>query len=91
MFSMTIESDHNKIKQDGRFSIDEFDTLIRNICLDTNFYENAPGHYYLDEKEDELGSMLVLDAKFDVLGYIVPNLKTWITYSEEEGEVDQLA
>ena len=30
-------------------------------------------------------------AKFDKLGYIVPNLSTWITYDEEDGEVDHLA
>lgn len=90
MFSMTIESDHEKIKQDGRFSVEEFDSLVRNICLDTKFQERSPGHYYLDDSLDELGRMLVLDTKFEKVGYIVPNLKKWITYSEEEGEVDQL-
>ena len=91
MFSMTLESDHEKIAREGRFSVEEFDSLLRKICLDTNFKESSPGHYYLDESSDELGRMLVLDVKFEKLGYIIPNLKTWLTYSEEEGEVNQLA
>ena len=46
MFTITIESDHEKIKRDGLFSTDEFDTLIKNICLDTEFQESSPGHYF---------------------------------------------
>lgn len=91
MFKMVIESDHEKLKKDGKLSPQEFDNLLRILCLDTGFKESSSGHYYLDEEEDELGCMLVLDVKFDKLGFIVPYLKTWVTYSDEEGMVDQLA
>ncbi len=90
MFCMIIESDHDKILRDGRFTISEFDSLLRGICLDTKFQEYSPGHYFLDDSLDELGRMLVLEVKFEKLGYIIPNLKKWTTYSEEEGEVNQL-
>jgi hypothetical protein len=91
MFTMTIESNHDKLTRDGIYSVEEFDALLRKICLDTDFKESSPGHYVLDDSADELGRMLVLDVKFDKLGYIVPNLKTWLTESDDEGTVDQLA
>ena len=91
MFSMTIESDHDKLTREGLYSTEEFDSLVRKLCLDTDFRESSPGHYVLDESADELGRMLVLDVKFDKIGYIIPNLKTWFTVSDEEGTVDQLA
>ena len=88
---MTIESDHEKLAKDGKLTPQEFDDLLRILCLDTWFKESSPGHYYLNEEDDELGCMLVLDVKFDKLGFIIPYLKKWVTYSDEEGEVDQLA
>ena len=91
MFNMLTESDHDKISKDNRFSVEEFDCLLRDICLDTNFKEDSPGHFSLDDSFDELGRMLVLEVKFDKIGFIIPNLKKWITYSDEEGEVNQLA
>ncbi len=71
-FSMIIESDHDMILREGKYKVDEFDSLLRSVILDTNFTEIKPGHYYLDAKYYPLGRMLVLDAKFDKLG-IIPN------------------
>ena len=89
MFKMIIESDPVALKRNG-LDANEFDSFLRDICLDTKFKESSPNHYYLEEDYDELGRMLVLDVKFEKIGYIIPNLKTWLTYSDEEGEVDQL-
>lgn len=89
-FTMIIESDPEKLKRNG-MDVDEFNELLKIICYGTGFIEDSPNHYHLDENEDEIGAMVVLMAKFDKLGYIVPNLSTWITYDEEDGEVDHLA
>ena len=88
---MIIESDHEIINKDNRFSVETFDSLLREICLDTNFIEDSPGHYSLEDSFDELGKMLVLEVKFEKIGFIIPYLKKGVTYSDEEGEVNQLA
>lgn len=90
MFTMIIESDPEKLKRNG-MDVDEFNKLLKIICWGTGFVEDSPNHYHLDENEDEIGAMVVLMAKFDKLGYIIPNLSTWITYCEEDGEIDHLA
>ena len=90
MFRMIIESDPQKVKQSG-MAIDEFNNLLRAMCLESYFRESSPNHYILDAKHDEVGSMLVLSVRFDIAGFIIPNLSKWITYSDEEGEVDQLS
>lgn len=89
MFRMTVEGSPDKITNAG-LHIEDFNSILRAICLDTDFKESTPNHYYLEEKYDELGRMLVLEAKFRKLGYIIPNLSKWLTYSDEEGEVDEL-
>lgn len=90
MFQMLIESSPQKILKNG-LKIDEFNKTLRDLCLNTNFKESSPNHYYLEDQYDELGRMFVLEAKFRKLGYIIPNLAKWTTYSDEEGEVDELS
>ncbi len=88
-FRMTIEGDPEKVNRTN-FSIDEFNRIIKNICLDTGFMEELePNHYYLDDKTGDIGRMFVLESKFQRLGYIIPNLAKWITYAEE-GVTDEL-
>ena len=92
-FEMIIKSDHEKITKEGKFSVEEFDDLLRWICLDSGFKERVPGRYYYDkygEKDYPIGAMVVLKAKFKKLGYIVPNLLKWITYDRQEGILDEL-
>lgn len=90
MFRMLVESNPYKLTDNG-MNIDEFNSLLRNICLDTDFKESSPNHYYLEDSNEAIGRMLVLEAKFRKLGYIIPNLSKWVTYSDEEGEVDELS
>ena len=89
MFTMTIYGDPKKIVKDGRYTIDEFNVLLRRICTETHFKEKSSGEYYLDEQEDELGRMIVLATKIDKLN-IEGLLKKWTTCSDYEGRVDQL-
>ncbi len=88
---MILESDHEKLEKEGIYTPEQFDALLRQMCLDVNFKEESRDHYILEDSFDELGEMLVLDIIFDKLGFIAPNLKTWITYSDYEGKVDQLS
>lgn len=46
---------------------------------------------WLKAKQNRIGRMFVLEAKFRKLGYIIPNLSKWVTYSDEEGEVDEIS
>ena len=89
MFTMKLESDPKRIMADGRYTVEEFDAMLRQICLETRFKEKAPGEYYLDDEEDELGRMIVLTARFDIK-HIEPFLKKWLTHSDYEGRVNQL-
>lgn len=91
MFRMILESNHEKLEKEGIYTPEQFDALLRQMWLDVNFKEESKDHYILEDSFDELGEMLVLDTIFDKLGFIIPNLKTWITYSDYEGEVDQLS
>ena len=89
MFTMTLLCDPKKVLKDGRYSVEEFNTLLREICLETRFKEKAPGNYYLEETEDELGRMIVLATKIDkIKGEML--LKKWVTHSDYEGRVNQL-
>ncbi len=90
MFRMLIKPNYEKIKSDKTLSADGFDEVLRDICLSSGFREKTPGEYYLDEGEDEMGRMIVLKAKFDKIGYVVPNLTKWITYRDDEGETNEL-
>lgn len=90
MFQMIIKSNPETLLENG-LNEKEFNATLRAICLDTNFKESSPNHYYLEDDYDELGRMFVLEAKFRKLGYIIPNLSKWVTYSDEEGEVDELS
>lgn len=90
MFTMIVESDPEKLKKNG-MDVDKFNELLKIICYGTGFIEDSPNHYHLDKNEDEIGAMIVLTAKFDKLGYIIPNLSIWITYSDEDGEVNHLS
>lgn len=90
MFKMVIESNHEKLQNEGLYNIEQFDKTIRDICLETNFTETSPNHYTLSDKYDEIGRMMVLNARFKVAKCVIPNLKTWLTYSDEEGEVNWL-
>jgi len=91
MFKMLIQSDSEKIKREGKYNIKEFNSILRNACLDSEFKESSPGHYYLPEGSNELGAMFLLEVQFRNLGYIIPNLSKWITWSDREGEVNELA
>ena len=86
---MIVESDPEKLKKNG-MDVDKFNELLKIICYGTGFIEDSPNHYHLDENEDEIGAMVVLMAKFDKLGYIVPNSSRWTTYCEEDGEEDYM-
>ena len=89
MFQMIMESDSISLLKNG---LDEkkFNSTLRAICLDTNFKESSPNHYYLEEEYDELDRMIILKIKFDKLGYIIPNLSKWITCSDEYGELNRI-
>ena len=89
MFTMTIHGDPKKIAKDGRYTINEYNALIRQICTETRFQEKSFGEYYLDEQEDELGRMIVLATKIDKLN-IEGLLKIWTTRSDYEGKINQL-
>ncbi|MCR5670145.1 MAG: hypothetical protein K6G10_04000 [Butyrivibrio sp.] len=91
MFRMIIESDHEKLMREGKYSPEAFDTLVRDICLDTKFIEESKNIYTFGNENAALGRMIVLKAKFYKLGDIVPNLLKWTTFWEDEGEVDELA
>ena len=43
MFTMILKSDPVKIKKDGRFTTEEFDALLRRLCLETGFKERQRG------------------------------------------------
>ena len=90
MFRMIIESDHEKLKREGRYLPEAFDAKVRELCLDTNFIEESAGIFTFGDEAAALGRMVVLKAKFYKLGYIVPNLSKWTTFWEDEGEVDEL-
>lgn len=82
MFKMIVKAKQEYSSQDNI-------ELIRQICLETNFKESSPCHYYLDNQYDELGRMIVLEAKFQKHN-IIPILNEWKTFSDEEGEVNEL-
>ena len=90
MFTMTLKSDPAKIEKDGRFTAEELNALLRRLCLETGFKESAPGKYYLDDCEDELGRMVVLFARMDKNKYVVPLLSEWISCSDDEGSENLL-
>lgn len=90
MFRMIIESDHEKLKREGRYDPSKFDLELRKICLETHFEETSPSHYVLGSEYDEIGRMMVLNARLETAGCVLSNLKTWVTFSDDEGEVNWL-
>lgn len=90
MFTMKIESDHDKIQKEAKYTPEEFDALIRKICVETRFTEIGPGVFTFDDEDAALGRMIVLRAKFDKLG-IISNLSKWTTFYDDEGELNELA
>ena len=86
----TMKGDPEKVLKDGRYTVEEFDALLRRICLETRFKEKFPGEYYLEDSEDEIGRMMVLFTKIDKYDTIVPLLSKWMSHSDDDGNENLL-
>lgn len=88
-FRMKLVFDEEKVTKDGKYDIDVMYEWLDKICSDTWFKKTGKGEYELID-HDEIGSILVLISRFEQQSWLIPNLKSWKTYCEEEGEVDAL-
>ena len=88
-FIMEFEFDSEKIKKNEALSEDLCYEWLDELCQETRFEKIGKGRYKLNDGEDDLGTLLILSAKFESQSWLLPNLKKWITYSNE-GMVDAL-
>jgi hypothetical protein len=89
MFRMVLEFDENKVLKDSNYDIEQMYDWLDKICLDTWFDVIGKGEYELINN-DVIGTLLVLVSRFKKQSWLIPNLKTWKTFDDEDGEQDAL-
>lgn len=90
MFEMVVEIDEEKVLREQKYDLEEIKRLIKEACDRARFKQSAPNRYYLEDQYSELGKMLFIKHDFRNNECIMSNLSKWITYSDEDGEIDQL-
>lgn len=91
MFTMKFEFDEKKLKKnEPDLDIEQCYQWLDEICKETRFTKTALGEYVLNDGEDDIGSLLVLIGRFKKQSWLIPNLKLWKTFDDEEGEQDAL-
>ena len=89
MFIMKFEFDIDKL---NKIDLEEELALgwLDEICTATNFNKIGKGKYELEDNADDLATIFMLMAKFKTQSWLLTNLKTWKSISDDEGEVDAL-
>lgn len=64
--------------------------MLDKICDDSNFNKIEKGIYNLKDGEDDIGALLVLVSRLKKQSWLIPNLKTWKIFDNEDGEQDAL-
>lgn len=64
--------------------------MLDKICDSSNFNKIEKGIYNLKNGEDDLGALLVLVSRLKKQSWLIPNLKTWKIFDNEDGEQDAL-
>lgn len=91
MFSMKFEFDPDKLKMnEPDMTIEQCYDWLDEICEETFYTKTALGEYSLNDSEDDMGSLLVLIGRLKKQSWLIPNLKSWKTFDDEEGEQDAL-
>lgn len=76
----------NKIDLEEELALEWLD----EICTATNFNKIGKGKYELEDNADDLATIFMLMAKFKTQSWLLPNLKKWVSYSPDEGEINAL-
>ena len=90
MFKMKIEFDQDKLALIPEFGNEQAMEWLDIICEDTWFIKTGAGEYLLPDSEDPIGVLVVLISRVKQQSWLIPNLKSWKTYDDEEGEQDAL-
>lgn len=89
-FTMTFEFDEEKIANDPELDIETCYKWLDDICTTTNFEKIGHGKYQLLPECDDLATIFMLMARFKTQSWLLPNLKKWVSYSPDEGEINAL-
>lgn len=91
MFTMKFEFDKEKLKKNvPDLTIEQCCQWLDEICTDTRFTKIGKCEYKLNDGVDDIGTLIILISRFKQQSWLIPNLKSWKTFDDEEGEQDAL-
>ena len=92
MFTMKFEFDEEKLKKnDPDLDIELVMEWLDEICTDTRFTKIGKCKYKLNDGVDDIGTLIILISRFKQQSWLIPNLKSWLTFSDDEGVQDDLS